>query len=95
MPCPLARLLRLDAGGLDDRPPLLDLGLLERREPRRRLLLARGDIDAKLEELGLHGRIGQDIWPRDKQTPEALAAHQQSEIEKWWPIIKAAGIKGQ
>jgi tripartite-type tricarboxylate transporter receptor subunit TctC len=39
--------------------------------------------------------VGQDIWPRDKQTPEALAAHQQSEIEKWWPIIKAAGIKGQ
>ena len=27
------------------------------------------------------------------QTPEALAAHQKSEIEKWWPVIKSAGIK--
>ena len=31
---------RLDAGGLDDRPPFLDLGLVERGEPFRRLLLA-------------------------------------------------------
>jgi tripartite-type tricarboxylate transporter receptor subunit TctC len=39
--------------------------------------------------------IGQEIVPRDQQTPEALAALQKSEIEKWWPIIKAATIKGQ
>ena len=39
--------------------------------------------------------IGQEIVPRDQQTPEALAALQKSEIEKWWPIIKAANIKGQ
>ena len=39
--------------------------------------------------------VGQEIWPRDKQTPEALAAQQRAEIEKWWPIIKAAGIKAQ
>jgi len=37
--------------------------------------------------------LGQEPWPPDKQTPEALAAQQKSEIEKWWPIIKAAGIK--
>ena len=37
--------------------------------------------------------VGQGIWPRDKQTSEALAAHHKAEIEKWWPIIKAAGIK--
>src|SRR5262249_9231757 len=37
--------------------------------------------------------VGQEIWPRDKQTPEALAAQQKAEIEKWWPIIKAANIK--
>jgi hypothetical protein len=29
------------------------------------------------------------------QTPETLAAYQQAEIEKWWPIIKAANIKGE
>ena len=39
--------------------------------------------------------IGQDVWPRDKQNPQALAAQQQAEIERWWPIIKAAGIKVQ
>jgi tripartite-type tricarboxylate transporter receptor subunit TctC len=33
------------------------------------------------------------IPPREQQTPEALAAYQKAEIEKWWPIIKAAGIK--
>ena len=39
--------------------------------------------------------IGQEIFPRDQQTPEALRALQKAEIEKWWPIIKAAGIKGE
>ena len=39
--------------------------------------------------------VGQDMWPRDKQTPEALAAHQKSEIEHWWPVIKAANLKPQ
>jgi tripartite-type tricarboxylate transporter receptor subunit TctC len=39
--------------------------------------------------------LGQQIWPPDHQTPEALAAQQQAEIEKWWPIIKAAGIKAE
>ena len=33
--------------------------------------------------------------PRDQQTPEALAAQQKAEIERWWPIIKAASIKGE
>jgi len=39
--------------------------------------------------------IGQEFWPRDKQTPEALAAQQKAEIEKWWPIIKAANIRAE
>jgi tripartite-type tricarboxylate transporter receptor subunit TctC len=38
--------------------------------------------------------IGQEIFPPEQQTPEALAALQRAEIEKWWPIIKAANIKG-
>jgi tripartite-type tricarboxylate transporter receptor subunit TctC len=39
--------------------------------------------------------VGQGTWPRDKQTPEALAVHQKAEVEKWWPIIKTAGIKAE
>jgi tripartite-type tricarboxylate transporter receptor subunit TctC len=36
--------------------------------------------------------LGQEIAPRDRQTPEALRAFQKAEIDKWWPIIKAARI---
>jgi tripartite-type tricarboxylate transporter receptor subunit TctC len=36
---------------------------------------------------------GQDIWPREQQTPQALGAFYKAEIDKWWPIIKAAGLK--
>jgi tripartite-type tricarboxylate transporter receptor subunit TctC len=39
--------------------------------------------------------IGQEIPPPERLTPEALAAHQKAEIEKWWPIIKAANIKAE
>jgi tripartite-type tricarboxylate transporter receptor subunit TctC len=39
--------------------------------------------------------LGQGLWPRDKQTPEALAAQQKAEVEKWWPIIKAANIRAE
>ena len=39
------------------------------------------------------GDLGMELVPRERQTPEALGAHQKAEIEKWWPIIKAADIK--
>jgi tripartite-type tricarboxylate transporter receptor subunit TctC len=36
---------------------------------------------------------GFELPSREQQTPEAFAAYQKAEIEKWWPIIRAAGIK--
>jgi tripartite-type tricarboxylate transporter receptor subunit TctC len=39
--------------------------------------------------------MGQEIPPRDQQTPEALAARHRADIEKWWPIMKAANIKSE
>jgi tripartite-type tricarboxylate transporter receptor subunit TctC len=39
--------------------------------------------------------IAQDIFPREQLTPEALGAFHRAEAEKWWPIIKAAGIKAE
>jgi tripartite-type tricarboxylate transporter receptor subunit TctC len=39
--------------------------------------------------------IAQDIFPRDQLTPEALGAFHRAEAAKWWPIIKAAGIKAE
>jgi tripartite-type tricarboxylate transporter receptor subunit TctC len=39
--------------------------------------------------------LGQEAWPAGQQTPDVLAAHQKAEIEKWWPVIKAAGIKAE
>ena len=51
-----------------------------------------------LADPAVHQRLmvlGQESWPRNKQTPEALAALQKAEIDKWWPIIKAANIRAE
>jgi len=39
--------------------------------------------------------LGQEIPPREQLTPDALRAYQKAEIDKWWPIVKAAGIKAE
>jgi tripartite-type tricarboxylate transporter receptor subunit TctC len=63
-----------------------------------------GDIVTKLDKavrtsladpavLRRCAEVGLAIPPPDQQTPQALAALQRAEIEKWWPIVKAANIK--
>jgi tripartite-type tricarboxylate transporter receptor subunit TctC len=39
--------------------------------------------------------LGQETPPPDRQTPAALKSHQVAEIDKWWPIVKAANIKAE
>ena len=51
--------------------------------------LANASVRQQLTELG------QEIPSRDQQTPEVLGAYQKAEADKWWPIIKAAGIKAE
>ena len=39
--------------------------------------------------------LGIETFPREQQTPEALEAMRKADAEKWWPIIKEAGIKAE
>jgi tripartite-type tricarboxylate transporter receptor subunit TctC len=39
--------------------------------------------------------LGVEIFPRERQTPEALGALVKADAEKWWPIIKELGIKAE
>jgi tripartite-type tricarboxylate transporter receptor subunit TctC len=41
------------------------------------------------------GELGQEIFPREQQIPEALRAFQDAEIARWWPIIRAANSKSE
>jgi tripartite-type tricarboxylate transporter receptor subunit TctC len=77
--------------------------------PRIALWAPRGTPKAIIAELNaatvsalpdptVHSRLasfGQEIFPHDQQTPQALAALHKAEIEKWLPIIKTANIRGE
>jgi tripartite-type tricarboxylate transporter receptor subunit TctC len=64
------------------------------------------DIVAKLNAAVVHAladptvkerlaAVGHDVMPASQQSPQALAAYHKAEIAKWWPIIKASGLKAQ
>ena len=39
--------------------------------------------------------FGYEVFPSERQTPDALGALQKADIEKWWPIINELGIKAE
>jgi len=49
--------------------------------------LADSKVQQRLSDLGMN------IYPRFQQTSEFLRAMVKADVEKWWPIIKAANIK--
>src|SRR5262245_57501672 len=54
-------------------------------------------VDA-MADLTMRRRLvefGNELFAREQQTPEALSALQRAEIERWWPILKEAGIREQ
>ena len=62
-------------------------GIVRHRHRRGRALSRLTAIDRAWRAVGL------DVAGKDQQTPEGLAAFNKGEIDKWWPIMKAAGIK--
>ena len=64
--------------------------------PKEIIAKLNGAVVDTLADPGVRQRLadlGQVIATREQQTPSALAAYHKAEIEKWWPIIKAANIK--
>ena len=71
---------------------------LPKGAPKNILAKLNAAVTAALADPKMQARLAdlaQETFPRDQQTPEALAAFQRAEIKKWWPIIKAAGIRAE
>jgi len=66
--------------------------------PREAIAQLNGAMVAALADPGVKKRfadLGLDIASHEQQTPEGLDAFTRAEIAKWWPIIRAAGIRGE
>jgi tripartite-type tricarboxylate transporter receptor subunit TctC len=87
----------VDEAGLPGFYMSLWLGLwVPKGTPETVIAQLHGAIVQTLEEPSAQRRIaslGMEIFPSDRLNPQALRELQRAEIEKWWPIIKAAGIK--
>jgi tripartite-type tricarboxylate transporter receptor subunit TctC len=69
-----------------------------RRTPKELIAKLNAAVAQALADPAVRERfadLGRQIFSPEQQTPEALAAFQRAEIEKWWPILKEAGIKAQ
>jgi tripartite-type tricarboxylate transporter receptor subunit TctC len=63
--------------------------VVERLAAALREVVADAAVRQRLTVLAL------EIPPPDELGPDALGALHKAEIEKWWPIIRAAGLKGE
>jgi tripartite-type tricarboxylate transporter receptor subunit TctC len=63
--------------------------IVEKLNATLRDVLADPLVKNRLNDLGI------EISPRDQQSPQALAAFQKAEAERWWPVIKASNLKAE
>ncbi len=63
--------------------------IVEKLNATLRGVLADPLVKKRMDDLGI------EISPRDQQSPQALAAFQKAEAERWWPIIKASNLKAE
>jgi tripartite-type tricarboxylate transporter receptor subunit TctC len=71
---------------------------LPKGTPKDVIAKLNGAVVAALADPAVRPRLeglGQEIFAREQQTPAALQAYHKAEIDKWWPIIKAANIKAE
>jgi tripartite-type tricarboxylate transporter receptor subunit TctC len=94
--------------GLPDLPTVDELGLpgvhmsvwlglwAPKNTPKPIVTRLNAAVLAALADPGVRAKLanlGQSVFPRERQTPEALAAYQKAEIDRWWPMIKEIGVK--
>jgi tripartite-type tricarboxylate transporter receptor subunit TctC len=70
------------------------------RGPRPKDVIAKlnGAVVSTLNDPAIRKKLAEqsyEVGTREEQTPEYLGKFHKAEIEKWWPIIKAANIKGE
>ena len=63
--------------------------IVEKLNATLRRVLADPTVERRFADLGIQ------ISPRDQQSPEALRAFQKTEMERWWPIIKASNLRAE